>query len=630
MSKRILHLQNSIFSGFFWKAGIFVFLFILIISVSCQKETVPIEYSRLQSLHVPMRDGVKIAIDVWLPENLEPNSKIPALMYCTRYWRAIDIIGATLEMDQNYERANDVNSAGYAFVLVDARGTGASYGTRAYEYNVEEVKDYGEIADWIVEQRWSNGKVGAFGVSYSGTTAELLMVNQRSAVKAVAPLYDDFNAFDFLLDPGGVLLNYMTENWGRMVSAMDHNDICALQGVTGEQCEELKKKVRGVKPVDEDLDRSLLAEAVEQHKNNTKLHEVVFEFRDDPYGPQQIANVYETGNPSGFLKEIEDSGTAIYIRVGWLDAATVNGALSRFLSVDSLQKVYIGPWSHGGGRHADPFLPPETPTDPPVDQQWADMVAFFDLFLKDQEPPPMESSITYFTQGAGVWHETKVWPPEGFSDKTWYFGSKGTLSNSEPDANKGSDGYTIDFEATTGTSNRWYTQLGGGDVIYPDRAEKDKELLTYTSQPMAADMEITGHPLVTLYISSSAQDGAFFVYLEDVDEDGRVTYITEGHLRAMCRKVSEEEPPFKFFGPYRTFKRADSAPLVPGEVVELTFDLIATSTLIKKGHRIRIAIAGADKDSFDRFPRDGSIPTIHVERNSQYPSRIVLPIKTNQ
>ena len=147
---------------------------------------------------------------------------------------------------------------------------------------------------------------------------------------------------------------------------------------------------------------------------------------------------------------------------------------------------------------------------------------------------------------------------------------------------------------------------------------------------MSTDTEITGHPLVTLYASSTAEDGAFFVYLEDVDENGRVTYITEGHLRAMCRQISREKPPFKFFGPYRTFKRADSAPLVAGEIVELTFDLIATSVLIKKGHRIRIAIAGADKDSFDRFPRDGSVPMIHVERNSQYPSRIVLPIKVGQ
>jgi len=630
MTKKRQNLKNSLLSAFSLRFGIFVCLLILFFTVSCQREIAPAEYSRLQSLYVPMRDGVKIAIDVWLPENFGSEDKIPAIMYSTRYWRASDVVGATLEMDQNYERANRINGAGYALILIDARGTGASYGTRPYEQTVDEVKDYGEIADWIVKQSWSNGKIGAFGVSYSGTTAEMLMVNQRPAVKVVAPLYDDFNYLDFLIEPGGVLLNYMTENWGRMVSAMDNNDICAIQGVTGEQCAELKKTVRGVKPVDEDPDRTLLAEAVAQHKNNVKLHEAVGEFRDDPFGPDGMTNLHEIANPSGYLKEIGASGTVLYVRVGWLDAATVNGALSRFLSLGSLQKVFIGPWSHGGRYHTDPYLPPDTPTEPSVEQQWAKMLAFFDLFLKDQDPPPMESSIMYYTQGAGEWHETTTWPPEGFADKAWYLGPEGTLLDTEPEGNEGSDSYTVNYAATTGTSNRWYTQMGGADVVYPDRAEEDKKLLAYTSRPMTSDIEITGHPIVTLYVRSTAQDGAFIVYLEDVDENGRVTYLTEGHLRAMCRKISEEIPPFKFFGPYRTFTRADASPLVPGEIVEFTFDLIATSVLIKGGHRIRMAIAGADKDSFDRFPRDGSIPTMRVERNTRYPSKIVLPMKAVQ
>lgn len=170
--------------------------------------------------------------------------------------------------------------------------------------------------------------------------------------------------------------------------------------------------------------------------------------------------------------------------------------------------------------------------------------------------------------------------------------------------------------------------MGGPDVIYPDRKEADMKLLTYTSKSLSKNTEITGHPLVTLYVSSSARDGAFFVYLEDVDENGNVTYITEGQLRAACRKVSEKEPPFIFFGPYRTFERLDASPLVPGEIAELTFGLFATSVLIKKGHRIRVAIAGADKDTFARYPLDDdSIPNIQVERNNKFASRIVLPMK---
>jgi putative CocE/NonD family hydrolase len=620
--------SNRPLPAFWW--GAFIFVFLLIPFFSCQKESTPVEYQRLQSLYIPMRDGVRIAVDVWLPEDLGSERKIPAIMYSTRYWRASDIVDATIEQDHGYARANRINGAGYALILVDARGTGASFGTRPYEMTVDEVKDYGEIADWIIKQPWSNGRIGAYGVSYPGNTAEMLMVNQRPSVKVVAPLYNDFNYYDLLVEPGGVLLNFFIDAWGHLVSALDNNDICAAQGITGEQCEEVRKRILGVKSVDEDPDKSLLKEALSEHRANVKLHESMTEFRDDPFGPKGLTDLHSRANASGHLEEIEASGTAIYVRVGWLDAATVNGALSRYLSVNNLQKVIIGPWSHGGGHHIDPFCDPDTPTDPPMEQQWQEMLEYFDLFLKDQDPRSLESSITYFTMGTGVWNETKTWPPEGFTPTPWYLGPQGTLSRTKPAGTEGKDSYLINYEATTGKSNRWYTQLGGSDVIYPDRAEEDKKLLTYTSPPMANDIVITGHPLVTLYISSTAKDGAFFVYLEDVDEKGRVTYITEGHLRAMCRKTSDSEPPFKVFGPYRTFTRDDSAPLIKDEIVDLTFDLIATSVLIKKGHRIRLAIAGADKDSFDRFPRDGSIPSIRVERNRTFPSCIVLPVKALQ
>lgn len=159
---------------------------------------------RLRSLYVEMRDEVKIAIDVWLPEDLQPGQKIPTILRMTRYWRAQDLVGATLAQDTNSDSAKMWNEAGYAHIIVDARGSGASFGSREYEVNQDEVRDYGEIVDWIVRQSWSNGRVGAAGVSYDGDTAEMLMVNRHPAVKAVAPLYPDFNALDHLIFPGGV------------------------------------------------------------------------------------------------------------------------------------------------------------------------------------------------------------------------------------------------------------------------------------------------------------------------------------------------------------------------------------------------------------------------------------------
>ncbi|UCC83627.1 MAG: CocE/NonD family hydrolase [Gemmatimonadota bacterium] len=595
---------------------------------ACTPQGTESEYERNQALYVTMRDGVKIAIDVWLPSDLEPGSKIPTVVRATRYWRALDLASDSLEHDRNFSEAERFNSAGYALVLVDARGSGASFGWRPYELSRDEVEDYGEVVDWIVEQPWSNGRVGAYGVSYAGNTAEMVAVNRRAAVKAVAPLFNDFDNFEHLVFPGGVLTVGFLEGWSESVHNMDRNDICALNGRTGEECDRLKGWALGVKPVDGDEDRASLAAAVAEHAANTVPFAAAleYEYRDDPFGPAGETDVGYKRSPCAYLPQIEASGTAMLIRVGWLDAATVNGALGRYNSIDNPQKVIIGPWDHGARNNADPFMAADAPVEPSRDEQDKALLEFFDTFLKAGGSGELETSITYYTLGAGEWSTTEVWPPDGFETRRWYFAENGGLNDWPPVGNEGADSYTVDFEATTGVHNRWYTNGGAGDVIYPDRAEEDRKLLTYTSAPMERDIEITGHPLVVLQVASTHTDGAFIVYLEDVGPDGRVTYITEGQLRAVMRKVSEQPGYYWKYGPHRSELRADAMPLVPGEVAELSFELWGTSVLIKAGHRIRVAIAGADKDTFLRYPRDGGVPTITVQRNRVYTSYIDLPM----
>jgi putative CocE/NonD family hydrolase len=587
---------------------------------------------RNEALYVPMRDGVRIALDVWLPEGIGAEDRVPTVMRATRYWRAPDMASDRLEDDGNFSEAELFNGAGYALVLVDARGSGASFGWRPYELSQDEVQDYGEVAEWIVSQPWSNGRVGAYGVSYAGNTAEMLAVSQHPAVKAVAPLYNDFDNFGHLVFPGGVLTVGFLEGWSNAVHQMDSNDVCALEGKTGEDCELLKSRgPRGVKPVDADTDGSLLAAAVAEHARNTVPFEaaLTYEYRDDPFGEGGETDVGYKRSPCAYLPQIEASAAAMLIRVGWQDAGTVNGALGRYNSISNPQQVLIGPWDHGARNQADPFSAPDAPVEPPREVHDRELLEFFDTFLKEDGPGQMETSISYYTLGSGEWTTTLVWPPAGFETTSWYFGPGGSLGEAAPVSSAGSDDYTIDFEATTGTHNRWYTNGGGGDVIYGDRAEQDVGLLTYTSAPLETDVEVTGHPLVTLNVSSTHTDGAFIVYLEDVAPDGRVTYITEGQLRAVMRRISEEAPLYRKYGPHRSELRADAMPLVPGEVAEIPIELWATSVLFRKGHRIRVAIAGADKDTFLRYPRDGGVPTITVERNRKRPSRIDLPVKVH-
>ena len=166
---------------------------------------------------------------------------------------------------------------------------------------------------------------------------------------------------------------------------------------------------------------------------------------------------------------------AMFIRAGWQDAATVNGTLGRYNTISNAQQVFIGPWDHGARNDADPFRPDETPVAPDADEQFAELVAFFDQHLKDGGSERTPTEINYYTLGADRWTRTETWPPSGLEDVTWYFGPDGTLTREAPSDAEGEDTYTVDFTATTGTRNRWYTNGGGGDVVYGDRSDRGRQ-----------------------------------------------------------------------------------------------------------------------------------------------------------
>jgi hypothetical protein len=326
-----------------------------------------------------------------------------------------------------------------------------------------------------------------------------------------------------------------------------------------------------------------------------------------------------------YREAIERSGVPIFGWASWLDAGTSQGLLNRFMNWKSPEISVIGPWSHGGGHHASPFRSPDHPTDPPSARQSEQAACFFDQFVNGRANGMEQRALIYYTLVEDTWKKTATWPVAGTRMARWYLGSGNTLARTAPAGAGGWDRYQVDFEATTGTQNRWYTQLGGDDVVYPERSGIDQRLLTYTSAPLGEEIEVTGHPVITLEVTSTATDGNFFVYLENVAPDGRVTYVTEGLLRALHRKLSGDPPPYRTAYPYRSFLRKDGMPLQPGQPATLTFQLLPTSILFRRGHRIRIAIAGADKDTFLRIPAEGDV-TIKVAWGGATPSFLELPV----
>ena len=607
----------------------------------------------IQSLYLTMRDGVRIAIDLVMPKNVPSSLRIPTLMLQTRYWRNVEARLPFKWFQKPDEFLQFFTSYGYAIVLVDVRGTGASFGTQPHPWAKNEITDSGEIANWIVNQPWSNGKIGTIGVSYTGATAELTAANNHPAVKAIIPRFSQFDVFTDLAFPGGVFHEWLVKYWSYNNRASDENNTKERFANLLRLLKEAEKSfvgtelpkafrllprardlemgrwlVKGVKPVDSDKRHYLLKQAVRAHANNGDLYKLAqgYSFRDDKraFGDEEFT--IDGFSVHSFKEAIERSKVAIYAWGSWFDAGTADGVIRRFLTLSNPLRAVIGPWSHGAEYHASPYLPIGTPVDPSINAQWLECLRFLDYHLKDVDIGVMsEKVLIYYTSGEEKWKMTSVWPPAQSTTQRWYMVADNSLSKNPPKSKSGVDTYTVDFEATTGKTNRWHTQFGGFAVIYPNRAEEDRRLLTYTSPPLPEDTEITGYPVITLYVTSTATDGAFFVYLEDVDEAGKVTYVTEGQLRAIHRKISTDPPPYNMLVPYHSFKRKDAMPLMPGEVVELTFGLLPTSVLIKKGHQIRTAIAGHDKGTFARIPTEGT-PVITVARNKLHASFIDLPV----
>ena len=578
------------------------------------------EYTQ-SSLYLVMQDSVKIAITIYHPVEMKGQTQYPTILHQTRYWRSIEYRWPLSIFKKKTPRglmntyATRFLANGYVWVDVDVRGSGASFGSRPYAYSPKEIQDGAEIVDWIIQQPWSNGKVGALGISYAGAAAEMLLVNQHPAVKAVAPLFSGFDLYPEIAFPGGIHLTWFTKTWTYINNQLDQNQL-PFRGWLA------KLFVHGVSPVDVDDNRSLLANALSKHQANWNPHKEALglTFRDDIPSSEAIPNI-DSLSPQTYAKDIAHARAAIYSYSGWFDGGYQMAAIKRYLRHNHPHnKLIIGPWDHGGRRNISPFN--LGPSD--FDHQ-GELLKFFDFHLKDLNTDiEQEAPIHYFTMGEEQWTASDTWPPKAARVKR-YFSADHQLSHKAQVQTTASDQYHVDPTVGTGHQSRWNTLVGKPlPTPYADRTLAPNQALSYTSAPLEQAMEVTGHPTVTIYLSTTTTDATVFAYLEDVDDSGEVTYITEGMLRAIHRKTID--PPQHFLDgiPYRTFTRENASPLMPGEVAKLSFDLLPTSYLFKQDHRIQLTIAGADKDHFAMLPDKN--PTFTIHRSKQYPSHLELPV----
>jgi putative CocE/NonD family hydrolase len=592
-----------------------------------------------RSEYLTLSNGTKLAYDLYLPtkKGVPADKPLPVLFKYTPYTRAFTIFDkdgkniiadlfnlgwkekAYLRVRYWFDKRGNLMDAvfrtkylermlkhGYAVIVVERPGTGASFGVMNASFEVG-AKEVDKILNWIAAQNWCDGNIGMYGDSFQAMIQFSAATTRNPHLKALFPTSSGFDLFSSVNYPGGMLNKTFASFFSWATSFME-------SGV--------------LTPVDSDKDGSLLAQARRERSGSTLGKQSEAWFREFPFHDSTTPGgmkVWEgAANLYPFLDRINQSNIPIYMTNGWYDL--FSGASDMFLWYVNLtvpKRLLVRPADHSEVEKNQFDL-----------DFGAEAHRWFDYWLKGIDNGVMkESPIYYYVMGGpkkDAWRTSSRWPLANQKLTRFYFGdgktgsiasiNDGLLWPKPPDKDA-ADAYTVDYSTTSGKYSRWYAVNWPRN--YPDMQTNDKKALTYTTSPLEADVLITGHPAVHLWFVTDAADLDFFVYLEDV-KGSKSTYITEGNLRASHRALSEA--PFNNLGlPYHRHYKSDLTPIPAGKPVELVFNLLPTSYLFRAGNRIRITVTCADADNFET-PALDPVPKIRLLRDAAHASSVEFPI----
>jgi len=535
-----------------------------------------------KDVYVTMRDGVRIALKIYRPEG---EGRFPALFVASPYqYDTDDLPALPLFLWRETGPIEWYVQRGYAYVRMDVRGSGKSEGMFGYLDRTEQ-QDCCEVIEWIANQLWSDGKVGGYGQSYYAMIQWLFAAWNPPHLTCIGP-YDGF------IDPyrgsaynGGIFAPFFP-NWYAGVRA--NNMLRGSNAPTG----------RAMEP-----DMAYLG--------------LVHATYDD------------------WWKE-----RSAYERIGEIDVPVFS----------------IGHWGKIGLHLRGNILGYEMLTSPKkllvtgarntmeahhlfdtIEFHEQEMLPFYDHFLKGMDNGFMDGPpVRLFVRGDDAYRAEPAWPLPSATYVPYYLrgGSSGSLTSlndgvlspEPPGAGEGSVTYAYpNDEWTVGVVAR---SKDGMDPI--------RRVLTFTTPPLEAEVEVTGPIVLELYASSDQTDTDFIVRLADQSPQGEQertagtqpasVNVTKGWLKASHREKDEARS--TAHRPFHT--HANPQPLAPGEVYKFEIEVHPASYVFKAGHRIRLEVVNGDSTFTDGnfshlylWYKQGS-DTIH--HDAAYPSRILLPV----
>lgn len=564
-----------------------------------------------KDIGVSMRDGVVLATDIYRPSG---EGRFPTVLMRLPYNKEqpflLFLAGDILRIAQ----------AGYAVVVQDCRGTWRSAGE--FDPYFQEARDGADAIAWAAAQPWSSGVVGTMGASYYGATQWLAATESPPALKAMAPF---------------ITTDQYYEKWTYQGGAFQLGFILQWAAATFGVADSVRRLMRGIGDLASVGTAIAAADAVPARYWHTPTAELpaaagLADYVADWIAHPDYDDYWRAAAPCEHYAKI----TAPALNFGgWYDLF-LGGTLANYTAMKSRsqQRLVIGPWVHGynGGVYAERnfgLLAHDGVADVTAEQ-----IRWFDHHLKGADNGvPNDKPVKIFVMGPDAWREEDDWPLPDTRWQPWHLHSNGCagtqdgaglLSRAAPGVQP-ADSYLYDPRNPVPTC--------GGATFLPglfaavnagprDRraVEQRADVLCYTSDVLAEDLEVTGPVRLVLYVRSNCPDTDFTGTLVDVHPDGRALILTDGILRARYREGFTQQKL-----------------MVPGEVYRLEIDLVATSNVFFKGHRVRLEVSSSNFPRFDRNTNTGGVIAQEAEadfrvamnevlHDAAHPSHIVLPV----
>ena len=562
--------------------------------------------TRLHDLMCPMRDGVELSTDVYMPAEGGP---FPTILQRTPYDRGNEMAFSVPNVIYLAQR-------GYAVVVQDVRGRYDSQGDW-YPF-INEAEDGHDAVEWVAKQSWSNGDIGTIGASYFGLTQWQMAQGGSRHLKASAPRVAYSNVYHNWVYTGGAFQLAFNLSWSSSMST--------------------RTSRRNYMWLPNEIHLSTLLWHLPLITSDEAGGRTIRHWKDWIDHPT-YDDYWRSMRP--VEEHYSEMEVAAYSQAGWFDVF-LQGSLNNFMGMTKHgktpetrrnQKIIVGPWIHslgelgGESRIGDIDFGPNALVDLKAEE-----VRWFDHHLRGiDDGIGSEPRVKVFVMGANRWREADDWPIPGARNTPFYLHSEGHansllgdggLDTTAPEQEP-SDGYSYDplhpvmtLGGSTCCSEQSLAVPMGPRDQRPNEYRQD--VLVYTGPVLETELEVTGPVKLVLYASSSARDTDFCAKLVDVFPDGYAMNVAEGILRARYRD-SWEQPTL----------------MEPGAVYKLEIDLWSTSNAFLPGHRVRVEVTSSNFPHFDRNPNTGNAFGQDAEmvkadqtvfHDTERPSHILLPV----